>query len=96
MHASKEQAKVAADALTTQDKELEIMQAQVASLKIEVDSIEAELTTQVKAQLMYQFMMGHTSSWDPTKEIDHYLEWVGSMKDLIDTNERTKIVLSLP
>lgn len=66
----REKAIKAEDALTVCEEEVETLQAQVADMKDDIDSVEAEITTHVRAKLMYQFMMGHSSSWDPNKEID--------------------------
>lgn len=62
--------------------EIEALQAQVAAQKNELDLIEAEVTTTVKAKLIYEYMMKRAASWNSQKEIDLYLKWVGLVKDL--------------
>lgn len=42
--------------------EIEALQAQVTAKKNELDLLEAEVITQVRAKLMYQFMMKRTTS----------------------------------
>lgn len=64
--------------------EIEALQAQVAAQKNGLELIEVEVTTTVKAKFMYQYRMKRTSSWNPLKQIDLYLKWVVSMKDLVD------------
>lgn len=50
--------------------EIDTLQAQVAAQNNELDLMQAEVTTRVRAKLMYQFMMKQTASWEPRKEID--------------------------
>lgn len=61
---------------------IEALQAQLITLRNELDRIEDEVVIWVREKLMYQFMMGRAASWELKKKIDLYLEWLGSMKDL--------------
>lgn len=72
------------------DEEMEALQTQIVDLKSEMDGVEAELNAHVNAKMMHQYLMSQTSSQDPQKDIDFYLEWIGRIKDLIDTHEGTK------
>ncbi|KMS97336.1 hypothetical protein BVRB_6g156150 [Beta vulgaris subsp. vulgaris] len=67
--------------------EITTLQASVDAQKNELDMLEAEVTTRVKAKLMYQFLMKKTASWTPQKDIDLYLQFMGSMKDLMDEED---------
>lgn len=48
---------------------------------------DVEVTTRVMAKLMYQFMMKKTASWTLQKDIDLYIQFMGSMKDLMDEED---------
>ncbi|XP_048490145.1 uncharacterized protein LOC125492059 [Beta vulgaris subsp. vulgaris] len=74
--------KKVADAEEASKMEIEALQAQVAAQKNELDFIEAEVTTTVRAKLIYEYMMKRSASWNSQKEIDLYLKWVGLVKDL--------------
>ncbi|XP_048495829.1 uncharacterized protein LOC125495197 [Beta vulgaris subsp. vulgaris] len=67
--------------------EITTLQASVDAQKNELDMLEAEVTTRVRAKLMYQFLMKKTASWTPQKDIDLYLQFMGSMKDLMDEED---------
>lgn len=45
--------------------ESEALQAQIVAQKSEMNVLEAEVTTTVRAKLMYEYKMKRTSSWDP-------------------------------
>lgn len=67
--------------------EISALQAKVEAQKGKLDLLEAEVTTMVRAKLMYQFMMKKTSSWTPQKDIDLFLKCLGGMKALMDDDE---------
>ncbi|KMT17387.1 hypothetical protein BVRB_2g038420 [Beta vulgaris subsp. vulgaris] len=68
-------------------QEIKNLQASIDAQKNELDLLEAEMTTRVRAKLMYQFLMKKTASWTPQKDIDMYLQYMGSMKDLMDEED---------
>lgn len=72
------------------------LQATIDAQKSELDLLEAEVTTRVKAKLMYQFLMKKTTSWTPQKDIDLYLKYMGEMKDLMDEDELAATTYSPP
>ena len=68
-------------------QEIETLQASVDAQKNELDLLKAEVTSRVRAKLIYQFLMKNTASWTPQKDIDMYLQYMGSMKDLMDEED---------
>ncbi|XP_048494920.1 uncharacterized protein LOC109133770 [Beta vulgaris subsp. vulgaris] len=68
-------------------REIETLQPSVDAQKNELDLLEAEVTTRVRAKLMYQFLMKKMALWTPQKDIDLYLKYMGSMKDLMDEED---------
>ena len=44
--------------------------------KNELDMLEAEVITRVRAKLMHQFLMKRTASWTPQKDIDLFLKYM--------------------
>ncbi|KMS95840.1 hypothetical protein BVRB_004410 [Beta vulgaris subsp. vulgaris] len=67
--------------------EISTLQASVDAQKNELDMLEAEVTTRFRAKLMYQFLMKKTTYWTPQKDIDLYIQFMGSMKDLMDEED---------
>ena len=55
-------------------REIGALQASVDAQKNELDLLEAEVMTRVRAKLMYQFLMTKTASWTPRKDIDLFLQ----------------------
>lgn len=86
----REKTKEAEDYLPSNTRVVERLQVEVASLKDELDGLDAKITTRVWSKMMYQSVMHHTLSQKRNENIDLYQKCVDPMNDLIDAEKASR------